>query len=48
MFDGREFDTNIVSAKNAPEEEFDRAFAGQWTGGYDPPPSLAPVLPPPP
>ena len=35
VFNGREFDGNIVTAKEAPEEEFDRANAGQWTGAYD-------------
>lgn len=24
-----------MTAKEAPEEEFDRANAGQWTGAYD-------------
>lgn len=35
VFNGRQFDGNIVTAKEAPEEEFDRANAGQWTGAYD-------------
>ena len=45
VFNGRQFDGNVVVAKEAPEEEFDRANAGQWTGGIDPPVAMyAPVM----
>ena len=44
VFNGRQFDGNTINAKSAPEEEFDRANAGQWTGSFEVPP----VFPPPP